>query len=245
MRVAQQQLEHAEAAVAGGADDLDATFLHGCTQLSVLAEQQDRPCRAAGECACCLRPCYGPAVVPLDRGRAPAWVELLALDDSALLAQCEFDRFRASGPGGQKRNVTDSGVRLRHRASGLAAQASESRSQHENRARALGRLRRAIALTLRAPLDAAELERYLPPPALAGALHPQRGLAPGRRDARFLPALAALLDLLEAVQWRTSAAAGRLGVSTASLTRFLAQDATVLRAANERRRALGLRPLRA
>ena len=59
--------------------------------------------------------------------------------DEALLAQCDLDRFRASGPGGQKRNKTDSAVRLRHRPSGLVGEANESRSQHENRARALRR----------------------------------------------------------------------------------------------------------
>lgn len=171
----------------------------------------------------------------------PTWVELLALDEAALLAQCEFDRFRASGPGGQKRNVTDSAVRLRHRASGLTGESTESRSQHENRARALRRLRRAIAFALRAPVA---LEGYSPPRELAAAVQPGRGLVMGRRDARFLPAVAALFDLLEAAGWRMSDAARHLGVSTASLSRFLAQDVEVLRAANERRRALGLRPLR-
>ncbi len=176
-----------------------------------------------------------------DGERPPTWVGLLALDDAALLASCEFDRFRAGGPGGQKRNVTDSAVRLRHRASGLSAQATESRSQHENRARALRRLRRTIAFTLRAPV---ELDGYRAPEPLAGAVHPGRGILLGRRDARFVPAIAALFDLLEAVRWRVSEAARRLDVSTAAIGRFLAQDAEVLRIANQRRRALGMRSLR-
>lgn len=164
----------------------------------------------------------------------------MSLADEALLAQCDFDRFRGSGPGGQKRNVTDSAVRLRHRPSGLSAKATESRSQHENRARALRRLRRRLAFTLRAAVD---LEGYEPPETLATAVA-GRGIRIGRRDARFLPAVASLLDLLEAVEWRIGDAARRLGISTAALGRFLAQDAEVLRVANEGRRARGLRLLR-
>lgn len=173
---------------------------------------------------------------------AVTWRDLLALGDEALLAACELDRFRASGPGGQKRNTTDSAVRLRHLASGIEAQANESRSQHENRARALRRLRMTAALTLRAPVA---LEGYAPPPELEAARRPRGDLSLGPRDARFPAAIAALFDLLEARGWRLSDAAADLSVTTAALARFAARDPVVLRAANERRRALRLRPLRA
>src|SRR5215475_9525409 len=72
-----------------------------------------------------------------------------ALSDEQLLAQCEVDTYRASGPGGQKRNKTSSAVRLRHPPSGLLVIAEESRSQHENKAKALRRLRQAFFLKLR------------------------------------------------------------------------------------------------
>ena len=182
---------------------------------------------------------YRRRVADPDQPRPP-WSDFLRLDDAALLAQCEFDRFRASGPGGQKRNVTDSAVRLRHRPSGLAAQANESRSQNENRARALRRLRLTIALELRAT---ATLEGYEPPEQLTLALRPGRA-ALGRRDARFLTAVAQALDLLEALGWQLSRAARHAGASTAAFGRFLARDEAVLRAVNARRRALELRPLR-
>ena len=68
------------------------------------------------------------------------------LSDAQLLAQCAVDTYRASGPGGQKRNKTSSAVRLRHPPSGLLVIAEESRSQHENRARALRRMRRRYIL---------------------------------------------------------------------------------------------------
>ena len=181
--------------------------------------------------------CYGRRVTN-DR---PAWRDFLTLDDRALLAQCDFDRFRASGPGGQKRNVTDSAVRLRHRPSGVRAESNESRSQHENRARALRRLRRALAVQLRAPVI---LEEYAMSPEIEAVQTARGRLVVGRRDARFLPAIAALFDVLEAAGWRVGDAARAAGVSTAALGRLLAQDPAVWRAANERRRAHGLSGLR-
>ena len=70
--------------------------------------------------------------------RRAAWT---VLSDAQLLAQCEVDTYRASGPGGQKRNKTSSAVRLRHLPSRMLVIAEESRSQHENKARALRRTR--------------------------------------------------------------------------------------------------------
>src|SRR5437016_7421750 len=76
------------------------------------------------------------------------------LSDAQLLEQCEVDTYRASGPGGQKRNKTSSAVRIRHLPSGLIVIAEESRSQHENRARALRRLRQALYLKWRNEMPA-------------------------------------------------------------------------------------------
>ena len=72
--------------------------------------------------------------------------------DAERLSQCEVDTYRASGPGGQKRNKTSSAVRLRHLPTGLIVIAEESRSQHENKAKALLRIRQAMFLELRDPI---------------------------------------------------------------------------------------------
>jgi hypothetical protein len=159
-------------------------------------------------------------------------------DDAILLADCDVDTYRASGPGGQKRNKTESAVRLRHRPSGLSVIAEESRSQAENRARALKRLREALALRLRQPAPEGV------PPAVAACIDVRGRLAVGRRDARYLPAAASVLDVLVALEGSISETAGRLGITTANLSSFLTADDALRAEANRIRAALKLKPLR-
>lgn len=64
-----------------------------------------------------------------------------ALTDDALLAECDESFFIASGPGGQHRNKTETGVRLTHRPTAITVTATERRSQLQNRGAALERLR--------------------------------------------------------------------------------------------------------
>jgi hypothetical protein len=159
--------------------------------------------------------------------------------DAVLLAECDVDTYRASGPGGQKRNKTESAVRLRHRPSGLSVIAEESRSQPENKARALRRLRKAMALHLRRPVEGEGV-----PVEVQACIDRHGRLDVGRRDARYLPAVAAALDVFVACGGSVSDAAKRLGVSTGNLSSFLTEDEEVFVAANRLRASFGLKPLR-
>jgi len=62
------------------------------------------------------------------------------MDLDALKKQCRITTFRASGPGGQHRNVTDSAVRLQHLPTGIVVIGRRHRSQHRNLEDALERL---------------------------------------------------------------------------------------------------------
>ncbi len=60
------------------------------------------------------------------------------------MAECIEEFFTAGGPGGQHRNKTESGVRLKHRPTGFVILATERRSQLQNRGAALERLRERL-----------------------------------------------------------------------------------------------------
>jgi hypothetical protein len=167
---------------------------------------------------------------------------LLASDD-ALIAQCEVDRYRASGPGGQHRNKTESAVRLRHKLTGVTAIGEDSRSQSENKLHAVRRLRAAIALDVREPVL---LDGYVPSARLAGFV--AAGTAPlgakTRLTGEYWAAIGELLDLVVAGQLEIGTTAQRLGITTGALSKLLLHDEQVGRVLNDLRRAKGMRPLR-
>jgi hypothetical protein len=170
-------------------------------------------------------------------------IDYLMASDDALIAQCDVDRYRASGPGGQHRNKTESAVRLRHRLTGVTAIGEDSRSQAENKIHAVRRLRAAIALSVREPVA---LDGHAPSPRLAALV--AAGTAPlgarTRLTGDYWAAIAELLDLLIAGELEIAATAQRLGITTGALSKLVLHDDQVARVVNDLRRARGMRALR-
>ena len=154
--------------------------------------------------------------------------QLLALTDDELLRVCRVERRRGTGPGGQKRNKTESAVTVLHEASGCSGSSDETRSQISNRIIALRHLRLDLAFRLREPVPVAW--PFADVPSLRAAAYPLWA--------------ATLLDVLTGCGLRISEAAAVCGSSTGRLVRDFARDPALWQEVNRRRRAAGLTVLR-
>ncbi len=163
----------------------------------------------------------------------------LCLSDRQLLDECDIDVYRASGPGGQKRNKTSSAVRLRHTNSGLIVIAEESRSQHENRERALRRLRQTIALKLRN-----DVTDEPPPEAYVAALERDSTLRVNPKHPQYWLIVQYVLDVLVSCGVSVGDTATALNISTGNLIRFLKRDDSLWAQVNYLRDEAGLSRLR-
>ena len=160
------------------------------------------------------------------------------LDDEALLSQCQIERTRASGPGGQHRNKVETAIRITHTPTGITAQASERRSQAENQRVALRRLRLQLALKIRCEMDTDG------PSELWRSRVRKGRISVNPKHADVPPLLAEALDAIAACEGDASQAAQCLGISMSQLVKLLKIEPAAFALLNEQRKARGISPLR-
>jgi protein subunit release factor B len=108
-----------------------------------------------------------------------------ATDRGSLEGDCDLDLLRAGGPGGQHANKRETGVRLRHRGSGLLVVATERRSQYQNRELAFERMAERLEEAQRV-----EIPRVATRPTRASVrrrLHEKRQNSVKKQDRRGGP----------------------------------------------------------
>lgn len=156
-----------------------------------------------------------------------------------LLTECEIQRTRRSGPGGQHRNKVETAVVIEHRPSGVSAEASERRSQAENREVAIFRLRLKLAVEVRQALS-------LPyQPSLLWLSRCRQGKVAVNSGHDDFPAiLAEALDVVAGCGNDLKAAAAILGCSASQLTKLLQQEPRAIGAINGARERQGLHKLK-
>jgi hypothetical protein len=161
-----------------------------------------------------------------------------ALPPDELLRQCDETRTRRSGPGGQHRNKVETAVILSHRPTGISAEASERRSQADNRRVAVWRLRLLLALAHREPPQATG-----PSPLWQSRTRGQRlSIAADHDD---YPALVAeAIDRLLLVGFEIKPAAEVLAVSPSQLMKLFRQVPAAWMALNRLRGDAGLAPFK-
>lgn len=160
-----------------------------------------------------------------------------ALASADLLKACHETRTKRSGPGGQHRNKTETAVVLVHRPTGISAEASERRSQADNRRVAVSRLRLKLALEHREPAGARPSEGWL------SRIRGGRLVIAASHDD--YPALVAeALDHLQATHFQIAPAAETLGITTTQLVGLFKKAPAGWVALNRHRAAQGLPALK-
>lgn len=173
-------------------------------------------------------------IVPMHPAQIPA---------ERLLAECSVRRTKRSGPGGQHRNKVETAIVLTHQPTGTRAEAAERRSQAQNHAQALFRLRVRLALKIRSPgkaqSGAAPLPSDLWQRRCGGG---QIAVSPRHDD--FPALLAEALDAIDLEDYDVASAAKLLSVTTSQLVKLLKIEHEALAIVNRQRSARKLPTLK-
>lgn len=160
--------------------------------------------------------------------------------DEDFLEQCSFDTGRVSGPGGQHRNKVETGVFITHVPTGFETQATERRSQIQNRARSVFRLRLKLAIRVRTVVNP---EKHQVSPLWQKRRQGEKlTVNPEHEDYPAL--LAEALDVIVSRRYDVAGAAGVLGITMSQLTRLVRHERHAFALVNAGREKIGLQRLR-
>ncbi len=159
------------------------------------------------------------------------------LSEAELLAQCSLRSDRRSGPGGQHRNKVETAVIVVHQPSGVRAEASERRSQADNRRVAIERLRLALAVNFRSSVLAEG------PSELWRTRVPGQRIQVSSQHHDFACLLAECLDRLSNCEYDLPACAAFFAVSASQLIKMLRQHPPAFALVNQQRAERSLHKL--
>lgn len=141
---------------------------------------------------------------------------LLKLSDLDLLKLCEVSSYKGSGPGGQHRNKTSSGIKIKLNKE-LESYSCDDRSSHINKLIALKKLRLKIALLMR---EAPSSQIPFAFPGANGKISPDNKL--------YIEFIADILDRINANKGNLDNAASIWGLSKSALNKIIFSDKKVL-----------------
>ena len=149
----------------------------------------------------------------------------MTLDE--LLGACTLKGFQGSGPGGQHRNKTNTGVMLTLRQYNLEIKSCEGRSAKENKTHALRKMQMALALKVRETPPAVEI----PFPGSNGHIQPSNALFP-----LFI---AHVFDRMAQKNGDTKEAAQAFGLTPSARVKIIRQDKACAEKLQNSRQAQG------
>jgi RF-1 domain len=167
------------------------------------------------------------------------------IDPQRLLDVCELRTQRRGGPGGQHRNKTCSGVFLFHEPTNVVGEATERRSQADNREIALQRLRYRLAVEVRTQ-SRFDRSLELEPPEELALREQYQGTAlkiAERNDAKP-GVIALLLNDLHAAGGQPRAVSALWQTSTSAIVRLIQSHSPAFVFLNEIRGHHGRGPLK-